>query len=148
MRTSGRLRTLRTLITVGCFLAGVLILWNTFSPRLRPPETAQVLAPEPAFTASPVLISTAAPAIAPTMAPTRPPAPSATPLPTLAGAAPKGGDCPADHPIKGNMVDRGDTKGERIYHLPGDNGYAQTDPERCFVSAAEAELAGYRPVKK
>lgn len=72
-------------------------------------------------------------------------APAAAPAP---GAAPQGSDCPADHPVKGNIRDRNPNKGEKIYHLPGDNGYAQTKPERCFVDSTEAEAAGYRPVKK
>lgn len=77
-------------------------------------------------------------------------APAATPLtvPTLAGVAAQGSDCPADHPVKGNIVDRGANKGDKIYHLPGDNGYAQTKPERCFIDIAEAEAASYRAVKK
>lgn len=65
----------------------------------------------------------------------------------LAGVLPKGTDCPADHPIKGNIRDRNPNKGEKIYHVPGDNGYAQTKPERCFADVKEAEAAGYRAVK-
>lgn len=72
-------------------------------------------------------------------------APTDAPIP---GAAPNGKDCPADHPVKGNIVDRGANKGEKIYHLPGDNGYAQTKPEQCFADAKEAEQAGFRAVKK
>jgi len=34
-----------------------------------------------------------------------------------------------------------------IYHLPGDNGYTATDPERCFLDVAEAKLAGFRAPK-
>jgi endonuclease YncB( thermonuclease family) len=47
--------------------------------------------------------------------------------------------------IKGNI----NRKGARLYHLPGDHGYAQThiDPargERWFCSEAEARAAGWR----
>jgi hypothetical protein len=74
--------------------------------------------------------------------------PSDTPTPAPPGAAPiTDTDCPTDHLVKGNVVSRGPNPGEKIYHLPGDNGYAATIPERCFATAAEAESAGYRPVK-
>jgi len=154
-----RWRTLRTLITVGCFLIGTLILWRTFGTRA--PTLAEIvpfavptapLAPAPAAADGvriPLIVA-AAPSPLPTIA--------ATDLPTIAlaepadapalGAAPKGSDCPADHMVKGNIVDRGANKGDKIYHLPGDNGYAQTKPEQCFVDAKEAEVAGYRAVKK
>jgi hypothetical protein len=94
---------------------------------------------------------------APTDEPTAAPEPTSAPEPTAApqaapasdlGAAPQGSDCPADHPIKGNVRDRNPNKGEKIYHLPGDNGYAQTKPEQCFVDSTEAEAAGFRAVKK
>jgi hypothetical protein len=130
----------------------------TDAPATTDMPTAEVLAQ----------LATDAPTAAliePTAAPvaTRAPAPIATPAPTAApvvaqptkalvpvvasGTAPQGSACPADHPIKGNIRDRNPNKGEKIYHLPGDNGYAQTKPERCFADAAEAEAAGFRPVK-
>jgi len=135
----------------------------TIAPAIAAPATT---APEP--TAAPTeqpttevlaTLATEAPSAEPTIAaaPTDTPAPPAratlAPEPTKApapalGAAPEGSSCPADHPVKGNIVDRGTNKGEKIYHLPGDNGYAQTKPERCFVDAKEAEAAGFRPVKK
>lgn len=104
--------------------------------------TAEVLAAlatdTPAATAEPV-------AIAPTIEPTAA-APAPTKVPVL-GASPKGSDCPADHPVKGNIVDRGENKGDKIYHVPGGSSYAQTKPERCFVDIAEAKLAGFRAPK-
>jgi hypothetical protein len=76
------------------------------------------------------------------------PAPPTAIVSTPIGAAPiTDTTCPADHLVKGNIVGRGENIGEKIYHLPGDNGYTATNPERCFVNAAEAEAAGYRPVK-
>jgi hypothetical protein len=63
------------------------------------------------------------------------------------GVAPTGSDCPADHPIKGNIRDRNPNKGEKIYHVPGDNGYTSTKTEECFARVADAQAAGYRPVK-
>lgn len=68
-------------------------------------------------------------------------------VPKLAGAAPTGNDCPVDHAVKGNIVDRGANKGEKIYHLPSSSSYKATKPERCFVDAAEAEAAGFRAPK-
>jgi len=136
----------------------------TIAPAVAAPEptreahTTQVPLPtiapdaptdEPIDTPAATLETTPAP---PENTPEAAPASRATftPAPTGAelGAVPQGSDCPADHPVKGNIVDRGANKGEKIYHLPGDNGYAQTKPERCFVDAAEAEAAGFRPVKK
>jgi endonuclease YncB( thermonuclease family) len=58
---------------------------------------------------------------------------------------PKPGSVPGACTIKGNI----NRKGARLYHLPGDHGYAQThiDPargERWFCSEAEARTAGWR----
>lgn len=53
-------------------------------------------------------------------------------------------DCPASHPIKGNVSQ----SGEQIYHRPGDDFYARTNPERCFNSASAAESAGFRPARR
>ena len=52
-------------------------------------------------------------------------------------ATPSGRLCPADRPVKGNLP-------SAIYHLPGGPSYEATDPERCFATAEEAELAGFR----
>lgn len=46
--------------------------------------------------------------------------------------------------IKGNISTR---TGERIYHLPGQRYYRQTDPERWFCTEEEAKKAGYRRSK-
>ena len=151
--TVTRWRTLRTLITLGCFLIGTLILWRTFAPRA--PGAAQLATPSPAAGVNVPMVVVSAPTLAPelvtlapTEQPTTTPVPTALPLPTIAGVRPLSiNDCPADHLVKGNIVDRGATKGEKIFHLPGDNGYTATDPERCFVDSKEAELAGYRAVK-
>jgi hypothetical protein len=150
---------------VGLLLACALV--SVFAPK-RPQApaasapAAQQVAQQPQQT---VTAATNAPAPTDTPGPTHAPRPTTAPEPTavpteapttgptntpfvLKGAAPKGEDCPADHPIKGNIPDRGANKGDHIYHVPGDKGYAQTKPERCFVDVAEAEAAGYRPVKK
>jgi methylphosphotriester-DNA--protein-cysteine methyltransferase len=50
----------------------------------------------------------------------------------------------ADCPVKGNI----DAKGNKIYHLPGDPNYAKTKAEAYFATPADAEAAGYRPIKK
>lgn len=49
-------------------------------------------------------------------------------------------DCPASHPIKGNVS----SSGERIYHVPGGAFYARTKPEECFATEQDAQAAGYR----
>lgn len=42
--------------------------------------------------------------------------------------------------IKGNI----NSKGEKIYHVPGDNSYSRTKPEAMFCSEDEAVRAGFR----
>ncbi|WP_229053449.1 HNH endonuclease family protein [Aeromicrobium sp. Leaf350] len=49
-------------------------------------------------------------------------------------------DCPGYAPIKGNQ--------SGIYHVPGGQFYAQTTPERCFRTPADAAAAGYRPSQR
>lgn len=77
----------------------------------------------------------------------KPAAPTPTsqvaPKPTTGGrGAPVGANCPASQPIKGNQGSRSTT--EWIYHLPGGGSYAQTVPEECFATEAQAQTAGYR----
>jgi hypothetical protein len=47
------------------------------------------------------------------------------PAPAIVGAAPQDSDCPGDHPIKGNIRDQNPNKGEKIYRVQGDNGFAK-----------------------
>ena len=54
--------------------------------------------------------------------------------------------CPSAYPIKGNQTTRHTT--DWIYHVPGGQYYAVTDPEECFVTPRAAELAGYRASKR
>jgi hypothetical protein len=54
---------------------------------------------------------------------------------------PKGKNCPASHPIKGNAS-------SRIYHKPGGQYYARTIPEECFKTETAAKAAGYRKSKR
>jgi hypothetical protein len=54
--------------------------------------------------------------------------------------APVDGQCPEGYPIKAN-----DNSG--IFHVIGGRFYARTVPERCYASAADAEVDGYRPAK-
>jgi len=44
--------------------------------------------------------------------------------------------------IKGNI----NSKGEKIYHMPGEASYVNTKPEQWFSTEAEAVAAGFRPV--
>ena len=46
--------------------------------------------------------------------------------------------------IKGNI----NSKGEKIYHVPGGASYNVTDPEEWFNTEAEAQAAGYRRSKR
>jgi hypothetical protein len=82
---------------------------------------------------------------APTAAP-QPPVPTAAPTPAPAPrgageAAPQGADCPAAYPIKGDISS---ATGDRIYHLPGGQFYAVTQPDACFATHTDAEAAGFR----
>lgn len=63
---------------------------------------------------------------------------SARPAPRPASF--EGRDCPPDQPIKGNLP-------SGIYHRPGDASYAETRPEKCFASTADAEKAGFRAAR-
>lgn len=129
---------------------------NTPPPTATPPPTDT---PVPTETLRPTIAPTST-EVPPTAAPTSLPTPTKVPAPVavastprpapraVIGVAPQGSDCPADHPIKGNVRQRNPNKGAKIYHVPGDNGYAQTNPERCFATTTDAEAAGYRPVQR
>jgi len=54
------------------------------------------------------------------------------------------GECPFDHPIKGNKND----KGEWIYHKLGQQYYKKTNAEECFATDLDATNAGYRKSKR
>lgn len=124
----------------------------TSSPVAQPTE-APIAMSAPAPTDAPVATSTPIVLVEPTKAPATPVKPTAVPKPTGApiaksgGVAPNGTSCPAGYDIKGNIRDRNPNKGEKIYHVPGDNGYASTKPEECFATVAAAQAAGYRAVK-
>jgi hypothetical protein len=45
--------------------------------------------------------------------------------------------CPAGFPVKVKLA-------SGIYHLPGMLAYERTSPDRCYVSAEEAEADGFR----
>jgi hypothetical protein len=53
---------------------------------------------------------------------------------------PTEGQCPASHPIKGNI----NRNGQLIFHTPDSNNYARVNAEACFVSEEDAEAAGFR----
>jgi micrococcal nuclease len=63
------------------------------------------------------------------------------------GAAPHDAwTCPISHPVKG-AVNPSNT-GERLYHLPGGEAYAKTQPERCYANAEEAREDGTRRAQR
>jgi micrococcal nuclease len=45
--------------------------------------------------------------------------------------------------IKGNI----NSRGEKIYHIPGGKYYDQTNPEEWFFTEEDARAAGYRKSK-
>lgn len=86
-------------------------------------------------------VEPAAPAGAPVSAVEGGDAMSETDAPASGGVAGDGGsECPEGFPIKGNAD-------SLIYHLPGHGSYERTIPEMCFATEADAEAAGYRPVR-
>ena len=52
--------------------------------------------------------------------------------------------CPISHPVKGAA----NPNGERLYHLPGGEAYAKTQPERCYANAEEAREDGTRRAQR
>lgn len=54
------------------------------------------------------------------------------------------GQGPNGETIKGNI----NSKGEKIYHIPGGQFYDKTIPERWFKTEAEAQAAGFRRSKR
>ena len=97
-------------------------------------------------------ISTAAAAVAPL--PDLGDTPETAPLPDVSHIAesttpnvvatpwvePTDGQCPIDHPIKGNS-------NSGIYHVPGGRFYDRTVPERCYATEDDAVADGYRRAK-
>jgi hypothetical protein len=53
------------------------------------------------------------------------------------------GKCATDEPIKGKLT----KNGNKIYHEPGSLNYEKVKATECFKTAADAEKAGYRPIK-
>lgn len=158
-RTPLTLRALALYAVAGCCVLSLIIgamqsagqaLGILPTPTPQPPTAT----PGPANTTEPT--ATPRPSATPeptrTPVPTQTPDPTRTPNPTAAaiatqasiGVRPQGGACPSEAPIKGNVRDREPDKGAKIYHLPGGASYDVTDPERCFVSEADAQAAGYR----
>jgi hypothetical protein len=53
------------------------------------------------------------------------------------------GQCATDESIKGKLT----KNGNKIYHEPGSLNYKKVKATECFKTAADAEKAGYRPMK-
>ncbi len=49
-------------------------------------------------------------------------------------------DTPGDCQIKGNI----NRSGKKIYHMPGESSYEQTNPEQWFCTEQEAQQAGFQ----
>ncbi|MDO5744304.1 MAG: hypothetical protein Q4P23_07525 [Micrococcaceae bacterium] len=62
-----------------------------------------------------------------------------------AWSKPKGKNCPAGFPVKGNQT--GSNK-EWKYHVRGGQYYERTVPEQCFKTTSDARKAGYRASKR
>ncbi|MTD30432.1 thermonuclease family protein [Planomicrobium sp. YIM 101495] len=58
------------------------------------------------------------------------------------GATAESEEADGDCAIKGNI----NRNGDKIYHLPSDSSYAQTNPEEWFCTEQEAQDAGFRGV--
>jgi micrococcal nuclease len=53
--------------------------------------------------------------------------------------------CPISHPVKGTLVPG---TNERVYYMPGGDGYAKTQPDRCYANAEEAREDGGRRAQR
>lgn len=53
------------------------------------------------------------------------------------------GDCPADRPVKGRVVDNPGEQTIRVYYVPADFLYPRVAPAECFADGASAGRAGY-----
>jgi|SoiMetStandDraft_5_1073268.scaffolds.fasta_scaffold01839_3 micrococcal nuclease len=53
--------------------------------------------------------------------------------------------CPISHPVKGAVLTGSN---ERVFHLPGGEGYAKIQPERCYANAEEAREDGGRRAQR
>jgi micrococcal nuclease len=53
--------------------------------------------------------------------------------------------CPISHPLKGALVPGSNA---RVYHLPGGEAYAKTQPDRCYANAEEAREDGGRRAQR
>ena len=58
--------------------------------------------------------------------------------PRRLGSSPPTASCPTSHPVKAKMA-------SKIFHLPGMANYERTNPDRCYVDAAQAEADGLAP---
>jgi micrococcal nuclease len=53
--------------------------------------------------------------------------------------------CPISHPVKGALLPG---TNERVFHMPGGEGYAKTQPDRCYQNAEEAREDGGRRAQR
>ena len=53
--------------------------------------------------------------------------------------------CPISHPVKGALLPGSN---ERVFHMPGGEGYAKIQPQRCYASAEEAREDGGRRAQR
>ena len=53
--------------------------------------------------------------------------------------------CPISHPVKGALLAG---KNDRVFYMPGGEGYAKTQPERCYANAEEAREDGGRRAQR
>jgi micrococcal nuclease len=54
--------------------------------------------------------------------------------------------CPISHPVKGAV--NPSNNGERLFHVPGGEAYAKTQPDRCYANAEEAREDGTRRAQR
>lgn len=134
--------------------ASVLVITDTPLPTL-PPVALPTVTPEPTDTQAPT--ATPAPLPTDTLAPTEEEAPTNTPEPlptdtplplptdTPTDVAPASNQAPTECLIKGNV----NSKGDKIYHVPGDRDYSRTkvkpeEGDQWFCTEADAQAAGFR----
>ena len=111
--------------------------------RVRDPDgnegwvASDFLAPKGSVTPAAVPTATPEPAASPTAGALPTAATPGLPDPSGGRVAPLAGNCPEDHPIKGDR-DAG------VYHTRSSPAYGETIAGDCFASEDDARAAGYR----
>jgi hypothetical protein len=113
---------------------------STTEPAVRASDPWPPLEPVSPAADRPAPVTTALQPDPEAPAPARP-AKSPVAKPATAWVEATDGVCPTTHPVKAKLT-------SKIFHLPGMQNYARTNPDRCYRDADSAEADGLRPAKR